>query len=188
MQLTRMSGQCGKPSVRRRWSAAFGAEVGAAGRSPLTASSRSRRDPAAPSDDRALVLGADHHEADAGVARRGWQISLGCSRSISSRVSRCAALGQRDQAEPARGEHDRRVLGGVPTSPLRRPRGRARARPRRRPSGPRSPGRASGAGVVLVARVGERAADRAQALVRGRRARTRRRPERALDQLVELVP
>ncbi len=47
MQLTRMSGQWAKPSVRRRWPAALGPKC-VRGSSPVTSSSRSRTEPLPP--------------------------------------------------------------------------------------------------------------------------------------------
>ena len=140
MQLTRMSGQCGNPSVRRRWSAAFG---------PKSASGSSPRDHVVAEAPRPAA--AEHDRA---VARcrtitkpiPGWPVSAlsssGCRGSISPDRHPVLALGQGDQPEAARGEHDRLVLGGRPRRPARWPRGSARARPRRRRAGRGSRARA----------------------------------------------
>ncbi len=105
-----MSGQWRKPSWRRRWSAA----VASNGRQRVVAVDACRRRAAAARRRRAprrpSLLGADHHEADPGV---------GGERLDQPRVAALDLLGAQpllaagevDEAEAARGQHDRLAAG-----------------------------------------------------------------------------
>ena len=86
MQLTRMSGQWGKLSWRRRCAGCGRIEVRervlaldrVVGETPATTGA---------DHERAVLLRANHHEADAGVAVRAWS-RRGCAASISSALRR----------------------------------------------------------------------------------------------------
>ena len=173
-QLTRMSGQWGKPSVRRRWSAALGAEVPqrVLSRDPVVREVAAAR---GAEHDRAVAVGADHHEADAGVLdERSDQARVQALDLADGHPVLRARSGRSARARP-RPARSAAWSEAVCARAAQRPRGWGRARRRRRPGDRGSRGRASAAGAVLVAGVGERAADGAEALV-GRRRREDRRP------------
>ena len=91
--LTTRSGQCGNPSVRRTWSAAFGPN-GASGSSPSTVPSSRKLTPPRADRHRPAALGAHEDEADPRVV---------AERRQEPRVERLDLL-ERDPARAPRGK------------------------------------------------------------------------------------
>ena len=95
-----MSATCGKPSVRRRWRAAFGGKP-ASGSSPVDLAVGEPARAAAAERERAVLRRAHEHEADVRVlAERRDQVRVPLADLLEREPVR--ALHQVDEAEVAR--------------------------------------------------------------------------------------
>ena len=171
--------------MRRRWSAALGAEVEQRVLAGDGVVPQPARSPGA-EHDRAVLVGPHHHEPDPGMLDQ---------RRDQARMERLdlrhrhpvIPLRQRDQPQPTGGEDDGGVSGRVLLLLPRRPRGQPRERPGRRRAG-RSVARATSfcACALLIPCIGECTPDRAQPLVAGCRREDVASGQRAPHQLLQL--